>query len=251
MFALERQKHILETLKEDGSVSVKSLSKELSVTEETIRRDLEKLEKEDALMRTHGGAIPVDNQEMPLEKRKQTNTAVKERLAKEAVKFIMPGDTVFLDASTTTFFIAKEMKKLKKITVITNSLRILNELEGLADIKVISIGGLVSQNQSLTGSCAENCIKENYYANKMFFSSRGITMESGVLESNEQECAVKQCMLKNAKAKFYMFDRSKVGRIGLSKLARFDEINHVIAEKNFSVELRRKFNENNIEIHEI
>lgn len=251
MFALERQKHILEVLREEGSVSVNRLSKALSVTEETIRRDLEKLEKEDALMRTHGGAIPVDNQEMPLEKRKQTNTAIKEKLARAAVKFILPGDTVFLDASTTTFFIARELKKMKKVTVVTNSLRILNELADVPDIKVISIGGLVSRNQSLVGSQAVNCIKENYYVNKMFFSSRGISINAGILESNEQECAIKQCMVANAKSKFYMFDRSKVGRIGLAKLAKFEEINHVIAEKNFSEELREKFNEYNIEIHEI
>ncbi len=251
MFALERQKHILEVLREEGSVSVNRLSKALSVTEETIRRDLEKLEKEDALMRTHGGAIPVDNQEMPLEKRKQTNTAIKEKLARAAIRFIMPGDTVFLDASTTTFFIARELKKMKKVTVVTNSLRILNELADVPDIKVISIGGLVSRNQSLVGSQAVNCIKENYYVNKMFFSSRGISIDAGILESNEQECAIKQCMVANAKSKFYMFDRSKVGRIGLAKLAKFEEINHVIAEKNFSEELREKFNEYNIEIHEI
>lgn len=251
MFALERQKHILEVLREEGSVSVNRLSKTLSVTEETIRRDLEKLEKEDALMRTHGGAIPVDNQEMPLEKRKQTNTAIKEKLARAAVKLITPGDSVFLDASTTTFFIAKELKKMKKVTIVTNSLRILNELADVPDIKVISIGGLVSQNQSLVGSQAVNCIKENYYVNKMFFSSRGISIDAGILESNEQECAIKQCMIANAKSKFYMFDRSKVGRIGLSKLAGFDDIDHVIAEKNFAEELRKKFNEYNIEIHEI
>ena len=251
MFALERQKHILEVLREEGSVSVNRLSKALSVTEETIRRDLEKLEKEDALMRTHGGAIPMDNQEMPLEKRKQTNTAIKEKLARAAVKFILPGDTVFLDASTTTFFIARELKKMKKVTVVTNSLRILNELADVPDIKVISIGGLVSRNQSLVGSQAVNCIKENYYVNKMFFSSRGISINAGILESNEQECAIKQCMVANAKSKFYMFDRSKVGRIGLAKLAKFEEINHVIAEKNFSEELHEKFNEYNIEIHEI
>lgn len=251
MFALERQKHILEVLREEGSVSVNRLSKALFVTEETIRRDLEKLEKEDALMRTHGGAIPVDNQEMSLEKRKQTNTAIKEKLARAAIRFILPGDTVFLDASTTTFFIARELKKMKKVTVVTNSLRILNELADVPDIKVISIGGLVSRNQSLVGSQAVNCIKENYYVNKMFFSSRGISINAGILESNEQECAIKQCMVANAKSKFYMFDRSKVGRIGLAKLAKFEEINHVIAEKNFSEELREKFNEYNIEIHEI
>ena len=116
MFALERQKRIVDKLKENGSVLVSQLAVELGVTEETVRRDLEKLEKQEALLRTHGGAVPVtgSNYEYSLETRKNLNTEAKARLAKEAVKHIVPGDTIFLDASTTTFYISKEIKNLKR-----------------------------------------------------------------------------------------------------------------------------------------
>ena len=147
-------------MKTDGSVLVSKLSVELGVTEETVRRDLEKLEKQEALVRTHGGAIPVDesNHEMSLEKRKHLNANAKERLAKEAVKYILPGDTVFLEASTTTFYMARELKNLKDITIVTNSIRVISELAGHANLKIIGVGGLVSNNQSFVGTLANNYI---------------------------------------------------------------------------------------------
>lgn len=231
MFALERQKRILEQLKENGAVTVSKLSTELGVTEETIRRDLEKLEKQEALLRTHGGAIPIDEnkKEVSLERRKKINTDVKEKLAKEAAKFITPGDTVFIDASTTTFFMAEELKSFHGITVITNSLRVANSLSGLPDLKLIVVGGMVSMNQSLVGSMAENNIQKHYFVNKMFFSSRGIS-PAGILESNEQECFIKQSMMQNATEKFYLCDKSKFGRVGFMKLAKLEEIQYVITE---------------------
>jgi len=115
MFALERQNRILEKLKTDGSVLVSALAVELSVTEETVRRDLEKLEKQEALLRTHGGAVPIagTNYEYSLETRKNLNTEAKARLAKEAVKHIVPGDTIFLDASPLRFTFPRSLKVLK------------------------------------------------------------------------------------------------------------------------------------------
>ena len=143
MFAVERQKKIMELLESEGAVWVNKLSAELKVTEETVRRDLEKLEKQEMLLRTHGGAVPFaqSNNELSLEKRKKINTDIKVKLAKEAVKNILSGDTIFLDASTTTFYIAKEIKDIKNITVVTNSLRVINELAGKADINVIALVG--------------------------------------------------------------------------------------------------------------
>jgi len=109
MFALERQNKIMEILNAEGLVSVKELSKTLDVTEETVRRDLEKLEKKECLRRTHGGAVPIDGStyDLSLEKRKSTNVEEKARLAKIAAGYVVSGDTVFLDASTTTFFMAR------------------------------------------------------------------------------------------------------------------------------------------------
>ena len=250
MFALERQKKILEILDAEGSVQVSKLSALLDVTEETVRRDLEKLEKQECLTRTHGGAIPIDESsyELSLEKRKHTNSEIKERLALEAVKHVASGDTIFLDASTTTFYMAKELKKMKNVTVITNSIRIINELSGIEGIKVIAVGGIVSDNQSFVGSLAENSISENYVANKMFFSSKGITADAGILESNEKECGIKQKMLENSGKKFYLCDNSKIGKIGFVKLASFDEIDYFICDKEVSEKLSEKLTDSNVKI---
>ncbi len=230
MFALERQKRILEILNSNGAVWVSKLSTELGVTEETVRRDLEKLEKQEVLVRTHGGAIPIteSSYELSLEKRKHTNSAVKELLAKEAASHLLPGDTIFLDSSTTTFYMAKEIKKIRNITVITNSLRVINELSGAEFVKLITVGGLVSNNQSFVGSLAEGNIQNNFYADKFFFSSKGVTLEAGILESNEQECFIKQQMFANSNEKYYLCDSSKIGKVGFYKLAPLEEIDYFI-----------------------
>ena len=245
MFALERQKKILEILSADGAVSVNRLSLELGVTEETVRRDLEKLEKQEFLKRTHGGAVAVDENtnEMSLEKRKSTNVEAKQRIAKLAATQVNEGDTIFLDASTTTFFMARELKSMHNITIITNSLRVVVELDGCESVKVISVGGVLSHNQSFVGSHAEQDIAENYVASKMFFSSKGVTLESGILESNEQESGIKKKMLKNSRHKYYLCDSSKVGSVGFVKLAKLDEINCLITDKAPESELLEKLEE--------
>jgi len=253
MFAVERQKKIIEFLKSDGAVWVSKLSQELGVTEETVRRDLEKLEKQEALVRTHGGAIPVgeSNHEMSLEKRKHLNSGAKEKLAKEAAKLVLPGDTVFLDASTTTFYMAKELKNMKDITIVTNSIRIINELSGLTNLKVIGVGGFVSNNQSFVGTLACNYIDKNCYANKMFFSSRGVDANGGILDSNEAEWAIKQCMMKNSDKKYYLCDKSKIGRIGFAKLADFEEIDAFITEKDFDENVKKVLEDLKIDIIDV
>ena len=253
MFAVERQKYILEQLNEHGTVLVSKLSVELNVTEETVRRDLEKLESQEMLVRTHGGAIPVEenNVELSLEKRKNLNTDAKMKLAKEAVSMISKGDTIFLDASTTTFYMAKELKKMSSITVVTNSLRVVNELSGVSDITVISVGGIVSNNQSFVGSHSENDIRNNFFANKMFFSSRGITHTGEILESNERECGVKKSMLCNSSEKIYLCDKSKIGRIGFAKLTVISEIDCIITEKGFDSEMKHKVEDDGIKVVEL
>ena len=253
MFALERQKKILELLRDEGAVWVSKLSQELDVTEETVRRDLEKLEKQEMLLRTHGGAIPIDesNHEMSLEKRKNLNVDSKMKLAKEAVKYISSGDTIFLDASTTTFYMAKEIKNMKGITVVTNSIRVVNELAGVPDLRVIGVGGFVSNNQSFVGNLAQRAITENFFANKIFFSSRGITENAGILESNEQECGIKQCMIKNSDTKYYLCDKSKIGRIGFAKLSEFDGIDYFITEKGLDKNFDAIFREAKVKVIEV
>ena len=250
MLALERQKKILDILNQDGSVMVSKLSTELRVTEETVRRDLEKLEAKELLRRTHGGALPIDegNYEFSLEKRKELNVEVKQALARKAAEFIATGDTVFLDASTTTFYLAKEIKSMKNITVITNSIRVINELCGIEGIKVISVGGIVSNNQSLVGAMTENYIKENFFADKTFFSSKGIGNNAIILESNEQECFIKQSMVKNSRVSFYLCDKTKLGKVGYMRITSFNDIDYLLTDADINGNLKDTLDECEVEI---
>ena len=250
MFAIERQQRILEKLKEDGAVSVGRLSAEFSVAEETIRRDLEKLEKEEKLLRTHGGAVAIDENkyEPSIEKRRKINVEGKEKVAVLAAGLVSPGETIFLDASTTTYYIARELRKMKNITVVTNSLQTIAELSQNKDIKVIGTGGIVGENGSFVGSLAENSVREKYVADKIFFSSRGVTAERGILDSNEQECAIKKCMMENSCKKIYVCEHTKIGRIGFAKLASFDEIDFFVTENKIDGEWQRKMEEAGVEV---
>ena len=245
MFAIERQQLILEKLKEDGAVSVSRLSAEFSVAEETVRRDLEKLEKQEKLLRTHGGAVAIDDNkyEPSIEKRRKINVEGKEKVAVLAAQLISPGETIFLDASTTTYFIARELRKMKNITVVTNSLQTISELSENKDIKVIGTGGMVGENDSFVGSLAENSVREKYVADKIFFSSRGVTADRGILDSNEQECTMKQCMMENSCKKIYVCEHTKIGRIGFAKLASFEEIDYFVTENKMDDEWMKKMEE--------
>ena len=251
MFALERQKMIIDLLNQTGAVSVSRLSEEMGVTEETVRRDLEKLEKQELLRRTHGGALPIDesSNELSLNKRKSTNVEEKMALAKIAANMVATGDTIFLDASTTTFYMAQEIKRMKQaVTVITNSLRVISELADCENVKLIGIGGLVGSNQSFVGRFAENCIEKNYFANKMFFSGKGIVRNSGGLESNEQECAIKQQMMKNSTKHYFICDKSKIGRIGFIKLADIENLNGIITDAKIDKEWKAELDEAGVEL---
>ena len=181
-----------------------------------------------------------------MEKRKQTNLVAKEKLARVAASYIIPGDTVFLDSSTTTFYIAKEIKKIKNITVITNSLRVISELTNIEGIKVIGIGGIVSNNQSTVGYIAEKAIANDFFATKFFFSSKGVSAENGILESNEHECAIKKQMIKNSTEKYYLCDASKIERVGFYKLSPIEDINYFVTEAKLDGDYLDKFNEYNV-----
>ncbi|MDP4118890.1 MAG: DeoR/GlpR family DNA-binding transcription regulator [Bacillota bacterium] len=253
MFALERQKQIAAILEKEGAVWVSRLSTQLGVTEETIRRDLEKLEKQELLVRTHGGAVPIDEStyELSLETRKHTNVDIKEKLAQEAVKYIVPGDIIFLDASTTTFYMAKELKTMSNVTIITNSMRVVNELSSQENLKVIAIGGIMSSNQSFVGSLAETIVENNYFAGKMFFSSKGVDLDVGILEGNEQECGIKKKMIESCRLKYYLCDKSKIGRVGFIKLSHLDKIDYFLTEAELDTEWKEKFAEMKVDIIKI
>ena len=137
---------------------------------------------------------------------------------------------------------------MKNIAVITNSIRVINELCGIEGIKVIAVGGIVSANQSLIGSATENEIAENYFADKMFFSSRGIGDNAVILEGNEQECFVKRSMMKNARIHYYLCDKSKIGKVGYRRLASFNEVEYLVTDATVTNTLKAVLEESGTKI---
>ncbi|GFP36218.1 DeoR family transcriptional regulator, fructose operon transcriptional repressor, partial [Candidatus Hakubella thermalkaliphila] len=143
MLAPERQKKIVQLLREAGTVYVSDLSQRFDVSEETIRRDLDRLEREGVAHRIHGGAISFEHTRIEPSYRAKLhlNTEQKQTIAAEAAKMVEEGDTVILDMSTTTVFLAKELRRKRDITVVTNFPLVINEFADASNVTVVSTGG--------------------------------------------------------------------------------------------------------------
>ena len=245
----ERQRKIVELVNEKLSIRVSELSKIFSVTEETIRRDLEKLEKENLLMRSHGGAVSLekDQSETSYLEREITNASEKKAIALEAISLIEPGDQIVLDASTTAWYMAKELPDMP-LTVLTNSIKVAIELSRKEQIRVISTGGtLLSQSLSYVGPLAERSLSM-YHVNKAFLSCKGVHLDKGLSDFNELQALLKKQMMEISDETVLMVDSSKFGTRSFSQIAPLASIDTVITDSYLDDQLRRQLDEKNITV---
>lgn len=251
MLAEERRQEILHLLDIKGSVHVTDLSKELNVTEETIRRDLDILNQRKLLKRTHGGAVPVEiNNKIELSFNIRQNKKIKEKkqIAAKTIELIEEGDTIFLDASSTSLFLAKEIKKINNITVITNSIRIIFELSNASNITIISTGGILRPNSlSFVGPLANETIQK-YFADKLFTSCKGISIEHGATDSNELEIEVKKNMIHQAKKVIIISDSTKLNEVSLTQFASIEDIDTIITDDLIDKNIEKSFEKNGVVI---
>jgi DeoR/GlpR family transcriptional regulator of sugar metabolism len=211
LLAIERKNEILATLQKEQRVLVAELSQKYNVTEETIRRDLEKLEKEGFVKKTYGGAVLNNNTnvDLPLRIREKTNIREKQIIAKLVADLIEDGETIMLDSSSTSLMVAKNLKQLKNLTVITNSVEVLIEFAGNKGINVISTGGMLRDSSlSLVGKTAERTLM-NFNVDKAIISCKGIDLEKGITESNESEAEIKNVMRSCSKTTILAIDLRK------------------------------------------
>ncbi|WP_339290450.1 DeoR/GlpR family DNA-binding transcription regulator [Paenibacillus sp. FSL E2-0201] len=249
MLIADRYERIVELVNERGSIRVSELSTLCQVTEETIRRDLDRLEKAGRLLRSHGGAVSLrDRQpETPYAEREIMNAAEKQRIAREAVLMIKPGDRILLDASTTAWYMASHLPDMP-LTVLTNSIRVAAELSGKERIDVISTGGQLSRrSMSFVGHLAERSL-ELYHVDKMFFSCKGFHLERGASESNELQAMVKRKMIAIAEQVILLCDSSKFGIQAFTHVATTSELDVVITDYSPETEQVKQLQELNIAI---
>lgn len=232
MLAIERRREILVKLQQDGRVFVGDLSRYYQVTEETIRRDLEKLEADGMAKKTYGGAVLADslNVDLPYYVRKQTNVKSKEKIAAVIADMIQDGDHIMLDASSTAVYVVKKMKHLKNITIITNSIEVLIELADVTGWKVFSTGGMVKEGAlSLTGHQAEEMI-DRYHVDKAIISCKGIDLRFGISDSNEPDVEIKRHMLSAAKQTILAVDSSKFDKVSFVRMGSFEQIDTIVTD---------------------
>jgi DeoR/GlpR family transcriptional regulator of sugar metabolism len=233
MFAIERRNNIIALLNEKRSLLVQEMAANLCVTEETIRRDLKELEGLGLLIRTHGGAVLVDESkaEVSLALREGINIAGKDLIGKAAARMVNDGDTIILDASTSALFVAKHLKDKQAITVITNAEKVVFELSGLDEVTIISTGGtLRHKSLSYVGRAAEDALSK-YYANKVFFSCKGLALNRGLTDSNEQEAEIRRTMMKNSEQTIFLCDYTKFGKVGYVNTASFEDIDMILVDQ--------------------
>ncbi len=243
MLAEERRQHIIELLKKKKSVKVNELSENLSVTKETIRKDLELLNQKNLLKRTHGGALAINNnkEELAFNIRKQKNIAEKQKIAKKASKLVKPGDTLFIDASSTCLYFVREILEIDNITIITNSVRNTVELAKNNNISVINTGGLLRpHNYSLIGPQANKIVKK-YNADKFFASCTGVSSKIGATDSNDLEIEVKRNMVQKSKKTILLIDHTKFNNIELSTFVQLKDIKMIITDNPQHQNIQDKF----------
>ena len=251
MLAVERRSKIEQIIIENKSVLVPELAKQFDVTTETIRSDLEKLEKQGVLVRTYGGATLVETRDadMEIHERDTVNFEGKQSIGKRAAQMINDGETIFLDASTSSLHVARNIKDKKSITVITNAEKIVMELSQCPDIRVISTGGMLHQkNMSYIGRIVEDTIRSTYFANKVFFSCRGVTLNRGLMESTEAEAQIKKAMIDCSESAIFLCDKKKLGRLGVPVLSQLSGIDCFITDIKLDEEWNKALEENDVRL---
>lgn len=231
MLGIERRRRIMERLNAEKKVYVPDLAQEFNVTEETIRRDLERLEHEDLLRRSYGGAVLNERTAGALSfaRRSFINSEDKNTIAAKAAKLIENGATIMLDASTTSLALLPQLKGKKDITIITNSARALIEGADLPCTMLSSGGTLRPHSLALTGPSACSMLSD-HYADFAFLSCKGLDREQGVMESSEEENAVKQMMLHQSHQLILLADHSKFNQKAFVKTCSFDAIHALVTD---------------------
>lgn len=233
MLAIERKKEILEKLRAEQRVLVSELAAYYSVTEETIRRDLDKLEKEGFATKTYGGAIWGNSTKTDLSYtiRNKTNVEAKNAIASLVSRMVQDGDHLMLDDSSTSLYIAKHLKEKKNLTVLTYSVEIVMELAGLEGWTILSTGGTLRPDSlAFTGHQVADTLSR-YHVDKAILSCKGIDQQAGITDSAEGHALAKQAMIRNAREVILALDDSKFDKISFVQVASLEAARTVVTNK--------------------
>lgn len=213
MTASERRTAIRDLLR-SRPVGVDELAASFNVTASTIRRDLATLTEAGEIVRTYGGALAAGAEEQPLYERQTLAAAEKAVIAREAERYIQPGQLLIFDAGTTVGALAGRLVKWCGISVATTGLTTLNALADAEGVELISLGGVMRHiSQGTVGPIAEAALAR-FTADAVFMSADGVLAGRGLCEASVEQASVKGAMIERAAAVYVLADSGKLGRAG-------------------------------------
>lgn len=248
MLTSQRKAHILEVLKRDGQIVAKALSRELGLSEDTIRRDLRELAGAGLLARVHGGALPASPAVADFAGREAIATDSKAAIGKAAARLVLPGQVVFLDGGTTAVQMARHLPRELRATVVTHSPSIAVELVGHAGIEVIMVGGRLFKHSLVSvGAVAMAAISE-IKADCFFMGVTGIHPASGLTTGDYEEARIKRAILARAAETIVLASHEKLNAVSPYLIAPFAGIDGIVTEGELPADILTACTEHDIAV---
>jgi DeoR/GlpR family transcriptional regulator of sugar metabolism len=253
MIVSQRRKLIKELLIKNKSVKVSDLVELLHVSEETIRRDLNQLEREGVAEKNYGGAVLIEEAENqflipPVDKRKLQYSLEKELIGKAAAQLIKEGQTIIFDAGSTTWYIGKNLPDKSNLTIITNAMNVAEECSKDETASIYLLGGKLRKNSmSLVGPQVETEL-QNYNADYVFLGTAGISLRHGFTSSDLYDAEMKRAMVSAGQKIVVVADHSKLQRSGLTPFCPFDQADIFITSDLADKEILKEIEKRGVEV---
>ena len=250
LFREERRQQIVRVADNQQRVTVSGLAKLFAVSPVTIRTDLVWLEQHGMITRTHGGAVPALPQRVDLAfvARTQTQQNEKERIGAAAASLIQNGESIALDASTTALHLARNLRETKEITVITNGIRVAEEIANYPGLTVMLLGGLIRPAaMSVVGNWSEALLNQ-INISKAFVGAKGFTLTEGLTDVDGEEVKLKQALVAAAREVTAIIDHTKWGQVGLATFCPVDRLHRIITNRAAPKDLVQKARQSGIEV---
>jgi DeoR/GlpR family transcriptional regulator of sugar metabolism len=251
MFAAERRQVILELVRSNGAVSLRELARIVKTSEVTVRRDLRQLEAEGMLARRHGGAVANDRTAYEPSYTEKAGVASDEKaaIADLAAELVQPGDAIVIGAGTTTLALAKRLTRLAELTVVTNSLLVMQAFARTPGIEVLVTGGLLRGSiLALVGSAAEDSVA-TLRVQRAFMSGNGLTAARGMSTPNAAVAGIDRALVATANEVVVLVDNTKIGMDTMYQTVPTAGISHVVTDAGADPDEVDAFREAGVEVH--
>ncbi|WP_188455877.1 DeoR/GlpR family DNA-binding transcription regulator [Virgibacillus oceani] len=246
----ERKKIIIDSLENEEKVQVRALAGALEVSDETIRRDLDRLEKDGLLRKVYGGAVKsrFNAWELPFDQKTAINEKEKKDICKAAASFVKDDDIIIIGNGTTPLEIVRYIKDKNNITIITPSLPVMLLAMEIFNGRLIFIGGELEKNQKYTSGPLSEGMLQYLKANKAFIAAGGISISNGITDYDLNGSSISRKMMERSEDVFILADHTKFGRTTFAYMCSISEASMVISDKNCSIEWKNTLAKNNVEL---